>query len=166
MHSDTTSDLNNDFLKEYTSKESIRRYTKKTAGYGIGYLVDHDYGRIYLETIERHISQSQRQKGIRLWEFGCGGGMNLVHLISLMERRGIALDCAYGTDFSETLIEAARCDATNYLTLEQRKKVHFSVAKNENLIEDVTEEAEINKNNLLGSFDVIWASTPFVTAIG
>jgi SAM-dependent methyltransferase len=155
MRRDTPSDLSGDVLKEYSTGESIRRYTKETAGHGISHLLDHDYGKIYLEVIEKNISKSRMQKGIRLWEFGCGGGMNLLHLVSLMERRGIALDCAYGTDFSETLIEAAKREATNYLTTEQNEKVRFCVAKNENLIEDVTKGVGISKGALLGSFDVI-----------
>jgi 2-polyprenyl-3-methyl-5-hydroxy-6-metoxy-1,4-benzoquinol methylase len=152
---DTPSKLSGDFLEEYSSEESIRRYTKETAGHGISYLLDHDYGKIYLDVLEKYIPKSRMEKGIRLWEFGCGGGMNLLHLVSVMERRGIALDCAYGTDFSETLIEAANREAKKYLTPEQNKKVHFCVARNENLIEDVTQGLGIRREALLGSFDLI-----------
>jgi SAM-dependent methyltransferase len=148
--------LTGEFLEEYNSEESIRRYTKETAGSGISYLLDHDYGEIYLEVLEKYIPQSRKQKGIRLWEFGCGGGMNLLHLVSVMERRGIALDCAYGTDFSETLIEAAKRETKKYLTPEQSKKVRFCVARNENLLEDVTKGLEIDKNVLLGSCDFVF----------
>jgi 2-polyprenyl-3-methyl-5-hydroxy-6-metoxy-1,4-benzoquinol methylase len=155
VRSDTPSDLSGDFLKEYSTGESIRRYSKETAGHGISYLLDHDYGKIYLDVIEKYVPKPRLKKGIRLWEFGCGGGMNLLHLVSLIERRGIPLDCAYGTDFSETLIETAKHEATNYLRSKHSDKIRFCVAKNENLIEDVTKGVGISKGALLGSFDVI-----------
>lgn len=146
---------NGEFLEEYSTEESIRTYTKETAGNGISYLLDHDYGKIYLEVLENYIPKSRKQKGIRLWEFGCGGGMNLLHLVSVIERRGISLDWAIGTDFSETLIEAANREAKKYLTSEQNKKVRFCVARNENLIEEVTQGLGISKDSLLGSFDLM-----------
>lgn len=152
---DAPSKLGGEFLDEYSTDKSIRRYTKETAGHGISYLLDHDYGNIYLEVLENYIPKSRIQKGIRLWEFGCGGGMNLLHLISAMDRRGIPLDRAYGSDFSETLIEAANREANKYLTPEQKAKVEFCVARNENLIGDVTRGLGISKEALLGSFDVI-----------
>ncbi len=155
MLRDTPSKLSGDFLEEYSSEESIRRYTKETAGHGISYLLEHDYGKIYFDVLEKCIPKSKTGKGIRLWEFGCGGGMNLLHLVSVMERRGIPVDCAYGTDFSEALIEAANREAGKYLTPQQKEKVHFCVARNESLIEDVTQGLGIRREALLGSFDLI-----------
>lgn len=152
---DSAAKLNREFLEEYSAEESIRRYRKETAGSGISYLLDHDYGKIYLEVIEKCIQRSRMQQGIRLWEFGCGGGMNLLHIISLMERQGIAWGCAFGTDFSETLLEAANREAKKNLTSEQNKKVRFCVARHENLIEDVTQGLGISKHSLLGSFDIM-----------
>jgi SAM-dependent methyltransferase len=147
--------LNRDFLREYSTEASIRKYTKETAGSGISYLLDHDYGNIYLDFIKKCIPESKLQQGIRVWEFGCGGGMNLVQLVSLLERRGIALECAYGTDFSETLIAAANQEAKKYLTPAQREKVRFCNARNENLVEDLTQAVGIPQESLLGSFDFI-----------
>lgn len=147
--------MNGDFLREYSTEGSIRRYTKDTAGNGVSYLLDHDYGDIYLDFIEKCIPKSKLQKGIRVWEFGCGGGMNLVQLVSLLSRRGITLDCAYGTDFSAPLIAAANQEAKKYLTPEQREKVRFCEAKNENLVEDLTKSLGIREESLLGSFDFI-----------
>ena len=68
------------FLEQYSMEETICKYTRKTAGHGISYLLENEYGRIYLESIERYIPKSRLKTGIRLWEFGCGGGMNLLHL--------------------------------------------------------------------------------------
>jgi hypothetical protein len=44
------------FLKEYNADESIRKYTKETAGYGINYLLRNDYRRIYLGVLDRYIT--------------------------------------------------------------------------------------------------------------
>ncbi|HEY6943680.1 MAG TPA: class I SAM-dependent methyltransferase [Candidatus Acidoferrum sp.] len=155
VHLETPSKLMNDFLEEYRSEESVRKYSNDTAGNGISYLLNHEYAEIYLDVLENCIPKSRRQKGVRLWEFGCGAGMNLLHLVSLMQRRGIAVDCAYGTDFSETLVEAARSDAQRYLPSELSKKVSFCLAKNESLVEDVTRELGIPEEKLLGSFDLL-----------
>lgn len=154
-HLETHSKLMNDYLEEYRSEESVRKYSTETAGNGISYLLNHDYAEIYLDVLENCIPRSRRQKGIRMWEFGCGAGMNLVHLVSLMERRGIPLDCAYGTDFSEPLIEAARREAKQYLLPKRTANVHFCLAKNESLVDDVTRGLGIPAETLVGSFDLL-----------
>lgn len=154
-HLETPSKMMNDFLEEYRSEESVRKYSTDTAGNGISYLLNHDYAEIYLDVLENCIPKSRRQKGIRIWEFGCGAGMNLLHLISLMERRGIPLDSAYGTDFSEPLIEAARREARQYLPPKQSANVRFCMAKNESLVEDATSGLGMPAEALLGSFDLL-----------
>jgi hypothetical protein len=40
----------------------------------------HDYTDIYLEAIGNDMPKSKISKGLRVLEFGCGAGMNLVHL--------------------------------------------------------------------------------------
>lgn len=155
VHLETPSKLMSDFLEEYRSEESIRKYSNETAGNGISYLLNHEYAQIYLDVLENCIPKSRLQKGIRLWEFGCGAGMNLLHLVSMMEKRGIAVECAYGSDFSETLIEAARSDARRYLSPELSKRVSFCLAKNESLLEDAAREMAIPEEKLLGSFDLL-----------
>lgn len=42
MHNETEARFNLDFLGEYSTEASIRKYTKDTAGNGIRYLLDHD----------------------------------------------------------------------------------------------------------------------------
>ena len=133
--------LNEEFLEEYSTEDSLRKYSKETAGNGISYLLDHDYGEIYFGVIENQIPKSRVQKGIRLWEFGCGAGMNLIHLVSALERRGIPVDYAVGTDFSEALIGVANQEAKKYLTPEQNRKVRFCVASHENLVDDAAKRA-------------------------
>ena len=152
---DVSSNLNGGFLQEYSTADSIRKYTKETAGTGISYLLEHDYGKVYLDVLENYIPKSRLKDGIRLWEFGCGGGMNLLHLVSTMGRRGIPVDCAYGTDFSETLVKAANREANKYLAPTQSNKVRFCVARNENLVGDLTTGLGLTKEALVGSFDLI-----------
>lgn len=73
------------FLEQYNSEETVRKYIRDTAGYGISYLLDHDYEKIYLECIRTYIPNSRLKTGIRLWEFGYGGGSFAPH-----RRRGTA----------------------------------------------------------------------------
>jgi 2-polyprenyl-3-methyl-5-hydroxy-6-metoxy-1,4-benzoquinol methylase len=152
---DNTSALKGEFLEEYSREDSLRRYSKETAGNGIGYLLDHDYGEIYFGVIGSQIPKARLQKGIRLWEFGCGAGMNLIHLVSALERRGISVQYAVGSDFSEALIEVARQEAKKYLTPEQNQKVRFCVASHENLLEEATKGLGVSKEELVGSFDIM-----------
>jgi SAM-dependent methyltransferase len=156
INSHDVSRLNANFLQEYNSQESTRRYTRKTAGHGISYLLDHDYKKIYLECIEKYVPKSRLKAGIRLWEFGCGGGMNLLHLVSVLGQQGIPVDCAYGTDFSETLVAAAENEAREYLAPNQRNRSRFAVARNENLIEEGARGFGVDRQELLGSFDLVF----------
>jgi|HubBroStandDraft_6_1064221.scaffolds.fasta_scaffold02580_4 2-polyprenyl-3-methyl-5-hydroxy-6-metoxy-1,4-benzoquinol methylase len=149
------------FLKEYSAEEAIRKYTKETAGEGISYLLENDYGKMYLDALENSIPRSAVEDGVRLIEFGCGGGMNLVHLVSTMERKGIALQRAYGTDFSEKLIEAANQEAKTYLSPKQNEKIQFCPARNENLVEDLAKGIGSPKSALLGSFHLILGVNTF-----
>jgi len=142
------------FFREYTSQDAILKYTKATAGLGISYLLDHDYKRVYLEALGR-LPQVVRQQGIRLLEFGCGGGMNLVHLISVLGQEGIRVESAIGADFSPVLIEAARREAKSYLGREEQGKVAFHVAKNETLMEDLSASLGKAKSELGNSFHFI-----------
>lgn len=156
MNKEEATRLTASFLEEYNSEESIRKYSRQTAGAGISYLLDHEYGRIYLESIERYVPKSRLKTGIRLWEFGCGAGMNLLHLISVLEPRGIKLDFACGTDFSETLIGAARSETNTYFAPNQLNRVRFGVARNEDLIEEGARGLGLRKDGLLGSFDLVF----------
>lgn len=150
-----TTRMDEQFLQQYSKEEEIRKYTKETAGAGISYLLENVYGRIYLDALTNAIPKSAGQTGVRLLEFGCGAGMNLIHLVSVMERRGIPLQCAYGADFSPKLIEAANEEARKYLSPSQQKKVRFCVGRNENLAEDVAAGVGVPMSELLGSFHMI-----------
>jgi SAM-dependent methyltransferase len=142
------------FFREYTSQDAILKYTKATAGFGISYLLDHDYKRVYLEAINR-LPQQLRQNGIRMLEFGCGGGMNLLHLIKVLSRKGIHVKGAIGTDFSPVLIQAATQEAQSHLTPQERSRVQFCVAKNETLLDDLSAGLGQELSKLENSFQFI-----------
>jgi SAM-dependent methyltransferase len=144
------------FLQEYNSKEAVLKYSKPTAGTGISYLLDHDYATIYLEALQKHLPESTRREGARVLEFGCGAGMNVIHMVSLVERSGIPLKEAFGTDFSETLIRTANQEADRDLTPERRAKVRFLWGRNEALIQDLAKGLNVPEASLEGKFDLIF----------
>jgi hypothetical protein len=53
---------------------------------------------VYLRALDR-LPQQTKERGVRMLESGCGGGMNLIHLIPILSGKGINLDSAVGTDF-------------------------------------------------------------------
>lgn len=142
------------FFREYTSPDAVFKYTKATAGFGISYLLDHDYKTVYVKAIHclpRHV----RQHGIRMLEFGCGGGMNLLQVVSSLGRDGFYIESAIGTDFSPVLIEAAKKEAQSYLTPRERSRVQFCVAKNETLLEELSADLGGEFSKLENSFHFI-----------
>jgi SAM-dependent methyltransferase len=141
------------FLDEYVSEQAVRKYTTQTAGYGISYLLHHDYARIYLETVKTYLSGPNAHP-LRLLEFGCGGGMNLTRLVSLLNEKQIGVEYAYGTDFSPRLVEAAKEEAQTYLPPELGRKVNFYVAHNERLEEELLKAIGGNVGRI-GNFDLI-----------
>lgn len=143
------------FLEEYSSDQAIRKYSRGTAGAGIAYLLDHDYGDIYRDVVDRHIPDGAKMSGLNLLEFGCGAGMNLIHLVSMLTEQGIPIGQAYGTDFSEALIAAANREADTELPSHLRKKVRFCVARNESLVDDMVSQLGIAKDRLLDAFHMV-----------
>jgi 2-polyprenyl-3-methyl-5-hydroxy-6-metoxy-1,4-benzoquinol methylase len=139
------------FFKEYTSQDSITKYTRATAGYGISYLLDHDYKGVYDDALAL-LPKDIKERGIKMLEFGCGGGMNLVHLVSALNQDSMCVAKAIGTDFSPVLIDAAKREANSYLREEQRRQVEFYVAKNESLINDLSAATGTEKSRLNNSF--------------
>jgi SAM-dependent methyltransferase len=143
------------FFREYTSPDAIAKYTRATAGFGINYLLDHDYKSVYLKALD-YLPQQTRQQGIRMLEFGCGGGMNLLHLVSALSRERVKIASAIGTDFSPVLTEAAKREATSYPREEEQRRVKFYVAKNETLVEDLSSALGKRRSDLENSFDFIF----------
>lgn len=144
----------NAYLDQYTSENEISKYTRATAGSGINYLLDHDYKAVYLEAVGL-LPQQTRERGIRILEFGCGGGMNLLNLISLLSGKGIHIAQAIGTDFAPAMVETATREAKIYLRGNDVRSPEFYVAKNESLISDLSTSARVDKSTLLNSFHFI-----------
>jgi SAM-dependent methyltransferase len=143
------------FLNEYTSREAILKYTRATAGYGISYLLDHDYKDVYLQALDQ-LSPEARCRGIRLLEFGCGGGMNMIHLLSVLQSAGVKVEKAVGTDFSPVLIEAANREAKNYLRAGDASNLEFHVARNESLVASLSATTGTETAHLANSFHFIF----------
>ncbi len=81
--------------------------------------------------------------------------MNLLHLISVLNSKGIQVADAVGADFSPVMIETARRDAKNYLQERDLQRLEFYIAKNESLIADLSASAGIERSNLQNSFHFI-----------
>jgi 2-polyprenyl-3-methyl-5-hydroxy-6-metoxy-1,4-benzoquinol methylase len=141
------------FLDEYVSEDAVRKYTTLTAGYGITHLLRHEYASIYLKAVNTYLRPTMSQP-LRLLEFGCGGGMNITRLVSLLAEQRIPVERAYGTDFSPRLLEAAQEEAKTYLPLGLAKKVRFFVARNEKLKHDLLDKLSPDED-LVGKFDLI-----------
>ena len=149
------------FLSEYSSEDAIRRYTKETAGDGINYLLENIYGPIYLDAINRLSKRVDISNGVRLLEFGCGAGMNLIFLVNFLTNNNINVNVAYGTDFSEKLIDAAREEARKFLEQTQADKVRFCVASNENLIEELSSCIGSDQTAISNSFHLVFGINTF-----
>jgi SAM-dependent methyltransferase len=139
------------YLQEYTAPEAIVKYSKASAGFGINYLLEHDYRAVYLAAL-RLLPSETLAKGIRMLEFGCGAGMNLLHLLSVFPGEGIHVTAAVGSDFSPVLIAEAKREAKKCFGNGTRSRLDFLVARNESL---VTELASL-PNGQPGSFHFIF----------
>lgn len=148
------------FLQEYSADQAVARYTSRTAGHGISYLLEHDYAEVYLSAI-RDFLRTPPEKPLRLLEYGCGGGMNIITLLALLERKGRSVELAIGTDFSEKLILAANEESKNLLGGMQRDKIRFAVARNETIAADLRQALAGSVGELENSFDVILGVNTF-----
>ena len=142
------------FFREYTSPEAIAKYTRATAGAGVNSLLEREYKEVYLGALQ-FLPSEMRCQPLRILEFGCGGGMNLLHLVSVLGRHGFNIQSAVGTDFSPVLIEAANKEAQSYLSPQQRSRVQFCVAKNESLFQDLSAGSGQDYSRLENSFQFI-----------
>ncbi|HTE90835.1 MAG TPA: class I SAM-dependent methyltransferase [Terriglobales bacterium] len=142
------------FFREYTSSDAITKYTRGTAGFGISYLLDHDYKAIYLKALDL-LPPDVKQRGIRVLEFGCGAGMNLLHLVGVLNREGVKVLQGVGTDFSPVLIDTAKREAKDYLPDVDRQRIEFYVARNETLMEDLSPVLGKSRSEMEESFDFI-----------
>lgn len=147
---------NDKFLSEYTTQDAISKYSRATAGCGISYLLNHDYQQIYSEALELLPAQV-RKEGVRMLEFGCGAGMNLLHLISHLQKKAINVETAIGADFSPVMIETAKRETRHFLGEAAAQKIQFHIAKNETLLADLTAATGMELSTLKNSFHFVFA---------
>ena len=86
--------------------------------------------------------------------------MNLLHLRSVLRHQGIRLERAVGTDFSPVLIEAAQCEAGNFVGPDELQRLGFYRAKNENLLTDLSVALKKERLQLECAFDFIFGVKP------
>jgi SAM-dependent methyltransferase len=149
-----TAEMYERFQEEYGSDAAVRKYSTATAGFGINYLLHHDYADLYLGVVESYL-QTSPARPLRLLEFGCGAGMNIMSLVSILEGKGVPVECAYGTDFSETLLQTATQQAKASLPPGLAGKLRFHVGRNERLAEDLAAARGRPVEDLEGYFDLI-----------
>ena len=143
------------YLDEYTRQDIIARYISRSAGAGIAYVLSHVYGPIYRRVIKDLVNHSPRDRKFRILEYGCGGGMNLLKLIEILESEHAQLEMAFGTDFSPPMIDAAREEAAKHLPPELNQKINYVVAGNEKLMADLTRGLDQSSEQLKNTFDCI-----------
>lgn len=143
------------YLNEYTRQDIIARYISKTAGAGIAYILTHVYAPVYLEVIKTLLAQQPPNHHYRILEYGCGGGMNMLKIIELLQAQGASLDRAYGTDFSPPMIEAARREAAQHLPAELNARINYVVARNETIASDLAEGIGAKPSDLGSTFHLI-----------
>jgi SAM-dependent methyltransferase len=149
-----TAEMYERFQEEYGSDAAVRKYSTATAGFGINYLLHHDYADLYLGVVESYL-QTSPARPLRLLEFGCGAGMNIMSLVSILEGKGVPVECAYGTDFSQTLLQTATQQAKASLPSGLAGKLSFHVGRNERLAEDLAAARGRPVEDLEGYFDLI-----------
>jgi SAM-dependent methyltransferase len=154
----TTEQMNKSFLEEYNSQDALKKYSTDTAGVGVNYLIDHDYGKVYDDAIA--LCRQTSTAPLRILEYGCGAGMNIIGLLTRLQRRGIAVERAYGTDFSEALIRSAQGEARKFLPESLRSVVSFHVARNERLTSELSTAVGLTEP-LQGRFDLIFGVNTF-----
>ena len=81
--------------------------------------------------------------------------MNIIHLMKLMDRHGIPVDRAFGTDFLPRMVGAAEQQAKAFLPPRLAGILTFHTARNENLGQDLAQAIGSPAESLSGSFDLI-----------
>jgi SAM-dependent methyltransferase len=145
----------NVYLEEYSADAAVQKYVSNTAGAGIAYLLQHVYGPIYDQQISKLVGQNGDKVAIRILEYGCGGGMNLIWIVKRLSDRGLKLDFACGTDFSPKMVKAAEKEASSSLPSTESGKVSFHAVANENLSRDLPKALHRPFADLQNSFHLI-----------
>jgi len=116
-------------------------------------LLEHEYFPIYSNALRHHL-KAPIGDGLRLLEFGCGAGMNLIYAASQFAHDGVPIEVAYGTDFSEALIEEANKERLG-MPPQLRDRVKFVVARTETLVQQMAAGLGVRDADLSNSFHLI-----------
>lgn len=143
------------FLNEYSSDTAVHVYSAKTAGKGIQYNLAHAYGQLYSDTVDTIVSHNGGARPLRIMEYGCGPGMNLIHAVNLLISKQVPLGMAIGTDFSQLLIETATIECAALHSPEYQSRIQFLVASNESLLDDLTQQLSVSRFSMCNTFDLI-----------
>ena len=147
------------FQTEYSSDAAVRKYSAGTAGRGIDYLLEREYGPIYMDALKKRL-KAPIGKGLWMLEFGCGVGMNLLHCLASCGREGLPVEFAYGTDFSERLIGEARLAASS-LDESMRSRIKFLIARNEQLVSRLAADRNVAEREVNNTFHFILGVNTF-----
>ncbi len=153
------------FLMEYTDEASVAKYVSDTAGKGIQFILEHVYGPLYSDIIDSIYRDGGGATGFRVLEYGCGGGMNLLHIFRLLLSKDIPVLAAVGTDFSQPLLDAAEREKEMLIDPENRDKIAFLRASNETLLDDLRKGMSQSAESLPGSFELVVGVNTFRYAI-
>jgi SAM-dependent methyltransferase len=145
----------NVYLEEYSADAAVQKYVSESAGSGIAYLLQHVYGPLYEDQIDKLVKQKGDKAAFRVLEYGCGGGMNLIWIVRHLLDRHIKVDLAAGTDFSAKMVEAAQKEASSSLPSTATDRVSFHTVPNENLDSDLPRALGVSTSALQNSFDLI-----------
>jgi SAM-dependent methyltransferase len=154
-------ELRNIYLVEYSQPTVIARYLSDTGVPAFTYLVRTVYTSIYQEIVKTLVSHNPERHGFRILEYGCGGGMNLVQLIRLFQAQGAQLTEAIGTDFSPPMIDAARNEAKQQLSVELNAVTTYVVARHETITRDLASGLGVSLGELQNTFDLILGVNTF-----
>jgi SAM-dependent methyltransferase len=145
--------MNDVYLEEYTASENVRKYVTETAGHGIAYVLPKVYGPIYARLLRELAQHKSGSAGLRVLEYGCGGGMNLLWIARYLLQHHIPLEIAVGTDFSPQMTDAAAKEAALQLDPQHRRLAAFHTVANENLARQLPAAMGLPGNQGAGYFD-------------
>jgi SAM-dependent methyltransferase len=119
------------------------------------------YQPIYRKVIQAILSERPVRHRVRILEYGCGGGMNLLELVELFHAVGLRVENAIGTDFSPGMIEAARNEAERRLSGGLNAVVRYVIARHETLVSDLASNKGTQPRDLYSSFDFVLGVNTF-----
>jgi SAM-dependent methyltransferase len=151
----------NVYLAEYTQPKVIARYLPRTVAPCNRHTVRNVYRPIYQKIVKTILSQRPEQYELRILEYGCGGGMNLLELVDLIHAQGAHVASAIGTDFSVPMLEAARAHATRSLSAERNGTISYLVASHGMLTKDIAASLRVQPQGLHNTLDLVLGVNTF-----